>query len=97
MFISADVLYALQGDTVHINASIHSTSQVSIQWYRNGTLLDPASDDRYSVASDDSQSVLTIHSFEEGLAGRYKIVVSNTEGQGSSDGVSVLFPGKGGG
>ena len=96
MFISTDVLYGLHGDTVNINASIHSTSQVSIQWYRNGTLLNPASDDRYSVTSDSSQSVLTIHSFGEGLVGRYEIVVSNMEGL-SSDGVRVVLPGESGG
>ena len=96
VFISTDVLYALQGDTVNISAAIHSTSQVSIQWYRNGTLLDPASDDQYSVTSDSSQSVLTIHSFKKELMGRYEIVVSNVEGQNSSNGVNVLFPGEGG-
>jgi len=95
VIISADVLYGLHGDTLNINASIHSTSQVSIQWYRNGMLLNPASDDRYSVASDRSQSVLTIHSFGEGLVGRYEVVVSSMEGQNSSDGVSVLFAGEG--
>ena len=67
----------------------------TIQWYRNGTLLDPASDDQYSVTSDSSQSVLTIHSFKKELMGRYEIVVS-MEGQNSSSGVSVLFPGEGG-
>ena len=96
VFISTDVLYALQGDTVNISAAIHSTSQVSIQWYRNGTLLDPASDDQYSVTFDSSQSVLTIHSFKKELMGRYEIVVSNVEGQNSSNGVNVLFPGEGG-
>ena len=97
MFISTDVLYALHGNTLNINTSIHSTSQVSIQWYLNGASLNPASDDGYSVASDSSQSVLTIHSFGEGLVGRYEIVVSNMEGQNSSDGVSVLLPDEKGG
>ena len=97
VIISADVLYGLHGDTLNITATIHSTSQVSsIQWSWNETLLNPASDDRYSVTSDSSQSVLSIHSFEEGLVGRYEIVVSNMEGQNSSDGVSVLFAGEGG-
>ena len=95
VFITVETYYAQIGETVNISASINSTSRVSsIQWYWNETLLDPASDRRYSVDSDSSQSVLTILRFETKLVGRYGIVVFGASGRNSTDGVNVLLSGE---
>ena len=95
MFILVETYYAHIGETVNISASIRPTSQVSsVQWYWNETLLDPASDHRYSVKSDISQSVLTILQFEPELVGCYGIVVFGGSGRNSTDGVNVLLSGE---
>ena len=95
MFIAEDTLYATTGSAVNVSATIHSSSQVAVLWYRDGSLLDPASDGAYSVTSDNSShSVLTILNFGEDREGRYVVVVVNADGKNASDEVYVLFPGK---
>ena len=95
VFISPDMLYATTGDTVNITASIHAISPITtVKWYRNGTLLEPESDNRYSASSDSSQALLTIHSFNEEQMGEFMVVVMDNEDRTVSAAVDVRFPGR---
>lgn len=75
-----------------INATVHSLSGFNVQWYRNHTLLEPESDNRYSASSDGSVASLTIHSFGDEETGQYVIVVTDNDGNTSRATVNVVFP-----
>ena len=93
-FLTTEIL-ALENCTVHLEAPIHTFSDViSVLWYQNQVLLEPESDRRYSSQFNNSMATLTIFNFGGDQAGQYEVVVNTSDGTSGNAAVDVTFPGE---
>ena len=80
-----------------IEVTVHTTSPspLTIQWFHEGNLIDTSGGDaRYQVNSTSAGvQTLSVVSVEEGLLGRYDVVVS-VEGRSGNATARLLFAGK---
>lgn len=89
-----DEIFAQNGDTVIIQASIHSLTDInSILWYRNQTLLEAESNERYDVTIGDIMTTLTITDFQNEDVGMYVVMVTNSDDSSANDSTVIMFPG----
>ena len=66
-----------------------------VQWYHEGTLIDPATSSSYSMSSEGSVYSLTVVGVSGELLGSYQVVVTVTGGSGNaSDTVLLAYPGE---
>lgn len=83
-----DEIFAQNGDTVIIQASIHSLTDInSILWYRNQTLLESESN------VGDTMTTLTITDFQNEDVGMYVVMVTNSDDSSANDSTVIMFPG----
>ena len=66
---------------------------MAIAWYHEGSLINPATDSRYSVSQEEGLYTLTVIRVVTGLLGRYVAVVT-AGGRNSNDSVRLAFPGE---
>ena len=94
VFISDEKIFALRGSPVAITAHIHSVDDVtSVLWYRNGTLLDPESDDRLTASvSENVLATLEIASLGDEDVGRYVVMVTGSDSSVANASVEVTYP-----
>ena len=87
VFIAAETHYAVEGTSTILTATVYGHPEVeNVEWHFNGTLLDPATDARYSLK--DNGSSLLIHNVEASVLGKYTIV-ARIGNQTASDQVNL--------
>ena len=74
IYIQEETISVNVGDQVIIRSTVTSIF-VLVNWYHEGSLINPAIDTRFSVIRDGSFSILTISRVVEALLGRYECVV----------------------
>ena len=95
VFITEEIVFAAENSSAEISATVFTSdlNSLVIEWYHEGTLIDAASDPRYSVSAEGmSLHILNIARVEAALLGRYQVVVS-TGDRNQSDAVELAFPG----
>ena len=84
----------MRGSPFSITAIIHSVRDVtSVLWYRNGTLLELESDERYTASTDSTMATLRINNFGDEDVGRYVVVVTSN-GSVANASVEVMYLGE---
>lgn len=80
LYIPEETIYVLPGRTAMIRASVYSSDlgDLMVHWYHNYSLINIASDTRYSVSVQESVTslyTLNIIRVEEDLAGLYEVAI----------------------
>ena len=96
IYIPDESIYAPENSRTQIRATVYSSdlNSLTVLWYHEGTLIDTASNPRYSVSAEGmSLHILNIARVEVALLGRYMAVVT-VGNMNRTDVVQLAFPGK---
>jgi len=93
VFISPDVQYVLEGESLSIEAGVFASSTPMVQWFHRGQLIDINSDPQVSQQMTTNLYTLTVANVDNLRLGEYSIVAT-LNGQMSTDSVNVTYPSK---
>jgi len=95
VFITEEIIYALEGSAVEIRAAVSSSdlNSLVVEWYHEGSLINVASDSRYSLRTEGmGLRILSIASVGTDTLGRYEAVIT-IGNRNQTDTVLLAFPG----
>ncbi len=90
VFISNDVEYVLDGNSVSIEAGIFSSATPVVEWFLDGVLLNIDNDPQLNQVTADTLFTLNVANISSEYVGIYTVEVTHN-GQTTSDSINVTY------